>query len=170
MTILRLLGGLCGGLMLLLVGHAQESSAKRDSENIKQRTLGACSSETVRGANSASMIGEIVGFYKEPVSNALLEKDTPTSLRHNYLAISTMQDGSLRIRLSTKERNGHNCGFDSKALLCGQTIYLLPNRDEAEQLGRTGQEPPALLVSKNQIRFQKWPRKSEQRYKWKLWA
>jgi hypothetical protein len=114
----------------------------------------SCSAEDLRGRPSAR-IKNIVGMYQHSVNGlpAYAYPSDESRTGYNYLAIIALGGNQLRVRLTTKEINGHDCGFDSRALLCGRTIRLLPNEEERSTLKITKQSTPSLLVTKNFIAF-----------------
>lgn len=98
---------------------------------------------------------DIAGLYRQSVEGlpAIIGRPEEKLSGYNYLAITPLAGNRIRVRLSTKEINGHDCGFDSEALLCGRTIRLIPNEEEKAALAVGKQSVPSLRVTANQIAF-----------------
>ena len=114
----------------------------------------SCKTQNLREQESVR-VRDVVGMYRQkvdlPPHSAFPSDGKPSG--YNYLAITSLGDSVLRVRLITKEINGHDCGFDSQALLCGRTIRLLPNEEEKSALEISKQLAPRLQVTKNYIAF-----------------
>lgn len=113
-----------------------------------------CNPEDQRD-NSSIRIQDIAGLYSNSVEgqSAYVGRSEEKISGNNYLAITTLIGNRLRVRLSTKEINGHDCGFDSEALLCGRTIQLMPSQEERAVLDTRKLPIPSLRVTENQIEF-----------------
>lgn len=108
---------------------------QRDGSNIRVQDIGGLYRQSVEG------LPAIIGRPEEKFSG------------YNYLAITPLAGNKIRVRLSTKEINGHDCGIDSEALLCGRTIRLIPNEEEKSALNINKQPVPRLRVTENNIGF-----------------
>ncbi|MBI2727868.1 MAG: hypothetical protein HYX42_16620 [Polaromonas sp.] len=113
-----------------------------------------CNSKYLK-ADSSVHAKDIVGMYRHSVNlpphSAFPSEERPSG--YNYLAITLTGNNQLRVRLITKEVNGHQCGLDNSALLCGRSIQIIPREDEKAVLESLKQPAPQLNVTKNQILF-----------------
>lgn len=105
--------------------------------------------------NSNIHAQDIAGLYSQSVEglSAIIGRPEEKRSGYNYLAITPLSGNRIRVRLSTKEINGHDCGFDSEALLCGRTIWLMPSEVERSTLDLRKLPIPRLQVTTNQIAF-----------------
>lgn len=119
-----------------------------------KRSLSACNDQTKVGKAPIG-VKSLAGLYRRSVAESPAQVGRPEERLHgfDYLAITPLSEKRLRVRLSTKEINGHDCGFDSEALLCGPVILLMPNDDERNQLEARELPVPRLFVTKKQIAF-----------------
>ena len=113
-----------------------------------------CNPEDLRD-DSNIRIQDIVGLYNKSVDGQSAQVGRPEEKLsgNNYLAITSLVGNRLRVRLSTKEINGHDCGFDSEALLCGRNIRLMPSQEDKAILYARKLPIPSLRVTENQIAF-----------------
>lgn len=131
---------------------ANNTGQARDKALVTVPTV--CNAEYQRD-NSNLHAQDIAGLYRQSVEGlpAYIGRPEEKLSGYNYLAITSLAGNRLRVRLSTKEINGHDCGFDSEAMLCGRTIRLVPNEDERSILDRRKLPVPNLRVTANQIAF-----------------
>jgi uncharacterized protein len=117
--------------------------------------LGTACNEEDRSGKSNIQAQDIAGLYRESVEGSPAYVGRPEERRsgYNYLAITPLAGNRLRVRLSTKEINGHDCGFDSEALLCGRIIRLTPNEEELKRLRGLNLPAPYLYITQNDISF-----------------
>lgn len=123
-----------------------------------------CNSEDLRGQSSVR-VEDIVGMYRQSVNlpphSSFLSDGKPSG--YNYLALTSTGSTHLRVRLVTKEINGHECSLDNQALLCGRSIQIIPSDEEESALERVQQPAPKLRISPNSILF---AQKSDGNYVW----
>lgn len=114
----------------------------------------ACNDEDLRDGSNIR-VQDIEGLYRQSVEGlpAIIGRPEEKLSGYNYLAITPLAGNKIRLRLSTKEINGHDCGIDSKALLCGRTIRLEPNEDELKKLRELNLPTPYLNITRSQIFF-----------------
>jgi hypothetical protein len=100
-------------------------------------------------------VKDIVGMYRQSVKGlpAYMYPSDEKRTGYNYLAITEIGGNKLRIRLTTKEINGHDCGFDNNAIMCGQAIMIIPSQEETNALQRAKQSIPRLIISSRSIEF-----------------
>lgn len=141
--------------LALLSTFSVYGGAPSAEDNIKSATERASCIKHDLQLNSNVRVKDIVGMYRQSVAElpAALGDSNEKRTGYNYLAISSKDGNLLRVRLATKEINGHDCGFDSRALLCGSTIQLLPNKADQETLESNNQSIPSLKVTKDHIAF-----------------
>ena len=132
-------------LIIVLCGHI-----------IAARAQEKCPANQENPTNWVWAKKNLTGMYRSPVSPSLLEKDTPEKWRYNYLAINDISthDGTMRVLLHSPQPNGHDCGIDSRAKLCGRIIHLIPRESERESLKSREVKVPTILISKRSIKFQ----------------
>jgi uncharacterized protein len=116
--------------------------------------LTACNAEDMRDKLNIR-IQDITGLYRQSVDGlpAYVGRSEEKRRGYNYLAITPLAGNRVRIRLSTREINGHDCGFDSEAVLCGRIIRLIPSDEEKSTLDIRKLPIPNLRVTANQIAF-----------------
>lgn len=114
----------------------------------------SCSAEDLRGRTNVR-VKDIVGMYRQSVGGLPAYGWPSTEKRSgsNYLAITSVEGNQLRVKLASKEINGHNCSLDSQALLCGASIRLIPSDEEKSALDITKQPTPSLRVTGSHITF-----------------
>lgn len=114
----------------------------------------ACANEDQRDGSNIR-VQDIEGLYRQSVEGlpAIIGRPEEKLSGYNYLAITPLAGNKIRVRLSTKEINGHDCGIDGEALLCGRTIRLIPNGEEKSALDINKQPVPRLRVTENNIGF-----------------
>jgi RTX calcium-binding nonapeptide repeat (4 copies) len=145
--------------LLLLISICVLVSSDADAQeiiNINKSTVVQlnCNSHDLHG-NEPLQVNSIAGLYRLkvdlPAHIAFPSDGKPTGF--NYLAITAIGGNVLRVRLTTKEINGHSCGFDSQAVLCGRTIRLLPSDEDKSALENSKQLIPSLQVTTSHISF-----------------
>lgn len=120
----------------------------------KPAAQNSCNAEDLHGQPSVR-VKDIVGMYRHSVNlppHSAFPADGKLS-GYNYLAITSDGDNRLRVKLITQEIDGHECGLDNRALLCGQVINIIPSDDEAAALQRVKHYAPKLQVSSQNINF-----------------
>jgi hypothetical protein len=112
-----------------------------------------------RSKVAIASVDAIIGLYRQSVDGLPAHAwDSPETLSgNNYLAITRAGPGELRVRVSTKEVNGHDCGFDSRAILCGSEIWIVPNQEEEKALAASRQTAPKLAITHREIKFLRNP-------------
>jgi len=105
--------------------------------------------------NSKVRVQDIAGLYRQSVSGqpAYIGRPEEKLSGYNYLAVSPLEGNRIRVRLSTKEINGHDCFFDRDALLCGRTIRLIPTSEDLKSLIDLNLPTPYLNITQNEISF-----------------
>lgn len=117
-----------------------------------------CADENMR-EHSRIRAEDIVGMYQQPVNlppNSAFSSDKKSS-GYNSLTITENGGNRLHIKLATQEIDGHECGLDNDALLCGRKILIVPSEEEKMSLERTRQTAPILYVSSQSIKFAPLP-------------
>lgn len=131
---------------------ANNTGQTKGSESVVAPT--ECNDEDRRD-NLSIHAQDIAGLYRQPVEGLPAHIGRPGERLggYNYLAITLLAGSRIRVRLNTKEINGHDCSFDSEALLCGRTIRLVPNDEELKKLRELNLPMPYLNITQSQISF-----------------
>lgn len=107
------------------------------------------------GVERKISVGAIAGLYRRraQIGKPEPQAEISESRRYDYLAITPSAGDVVRVRLSTVERNGHDCHLDSYAAICGSQIFLRPGKEDLETLARRGMAVPRLAISPRSIYF-----------------
>ena len=118
---------LCTAIFMCDLATAQVNAAVPSSDEV------SCRAEDLREQPHVQA-KDIVGMYRHSVEGlpAYLWSSDEKRTGYNYLAITSLGGDRLRLKLVTKEINGHDCNLDSQALFVGESFasYRMMRKDQ----------------------------------------
>lgn len=135
-----------GAAFSACAGEAQ-SPTRADSPSLCVGNVEQGSSE----AGGRSISGLYLLKDRTVPANAWPSGDTRDGA--DVLAISPLKGNRIRLRLKTREINGHDCEIDTEALVCGEIIHFQPSDEERGVMTRRGLLPPTMRIGLDSIAF-----------------